>query len=820
MATASLYGNNDYTPLQYRPYELPVNDIMRAFVAKNQFWEQGAARVKSVYENALNLDLTLDQNKKYKEEFMTKAQEEMKKLSSMDLSDVDVQKQGMSIFSPLLKDKMVAIDDQLTKRRKSIFQEAESYKTKKLSKDGVEGEGYNQKNLAYALDGFEEFNSMTNRDEKTLTELYNKLGNRKYTPAHDITSELSKVKNLCEGTTNISQPVAANYLYLDRQSKSGATSNEMSLCLQEGLSDLAKQQMTIDGWTQYKNNPSALYNDYKSQYLNGLDVEEQALEGRIAGMKSGSEKYDKDELKKLEDTLNQTKILKSKKLDEFNKMTGPNGEEYIMKNFNTLSSSVYQNIKLQRMGAAFQDVKITRELLPNTAGIAQYNAHQRYILQERASELRKGEEEFKARLEGRMLDDNLKTIEGNVVDEPNMEYNSTMFANERQQTFNDYSKNYRQIGQYLESLKGGSTSSIKVNDAYILNFANEQSKKPIEQRDKEFMRLMDGYNKSKANFERIDLRNKMYDETVEKELGNDYRALHQKKVVLSDGTIITGKDISSFPIRKTRGSDDKVADEIVTINGKDYNLSYTNANQDVSKIKSLYRDNSEILDKVKKIKDELVKKEYYNAGSYVQPRVNMDKRPDLNDEIVKQLGLPGIGKNAHNEKGGYRVMGHDRTGSSILVTPLDADGNPITDKKTLDNYLTTTKSFQNSPAIKYINGVPAIELKNMLPQIANIPSEETLQKIEDLRLFKGYMEKAFSKNKMDYMTSYDLKGPDGTPTQYPAFFIDDFNGEKIKVVAIKSGDQVLLRPERLVNGKWDSSYPSFNTPDELVTYFK
>ena len=167
MPASSPYQNNDYQAANsFRPSRLPVNDIMKAYVAQNQFWDQGAQRVKTAYDSALNLSLTLDENKKVKDDYMKEAEKQMSKLSSGDLSDPSVQRQGLNIFKPLLSDRAIVMDNHLTTLRKSILQDAESYKDKKLSKDGAEGEGYNDLNLGDALDGFEDFNSSTPRDEK------------------------------------------------------------------------------------------------------------------------------------------------------------------------------------------------------------------------------------------------------------------------------------------------------------------------------------------------------------------------------------------------------------------------------------------------------------------------------------------------------------------------------------------------------------------------------------------------------------------------------------------------------------------------------
>ncbi len=68
MPSTSPFQNNDYQAVSsFRPYRLPVNDIVRANMAQNQFWEIGASRVKAVHDNALELKLSLEPNKQIRD---------------------------------------------------------------------------------------------------------------------------------------------------------------------------------------------------------------------------------------------------------------------------------------------------------------------------------------------------------------------------------------------------------------------------------------------------------------------------------------------------------------------------------------------------------------------------------------------------------------------------------------------------------------------------------------------------------------------------------------------------------------------------------
>ncbi len=150
MATSSPYSGNDYSVFNGRPYNLPVNAIAQTFAAKNNAWEQGAQRVKSRYDSLLDLDLTNPENRKIRDEFLQKSQADMQKLSFQDLADPNVQKAGMNLFTPLFQDEGIMADDQATKHYRKIMSDASMYRQKD------NGKYYNDANLQYALDGWDE----------------------------------------------------------------------------------------------------------------------------------------------------------------------------------------------------------------------------------------------------------------------------------------------------------------------------------------------------------------------------------------------------------------------------------------------------------------------------------------------------------------------------------------------------------------------------------------------------------------------------------------------------------------------------------------
>lgn len=817
MATASLYGNNDYTPLQYRPYELPVNDIMRAFVAKNQFWEQGAARVKSVYENALNLDLTLDQNKKYKEEFMTKAQEEMKKLSSMDLSDVDVQKQGMSIFSPLLKDKMVAIDDQLTKRRKSIFQEAESYKTKKLSKDGVEGEGYNQENLAYALDGFEEFNSMTNRDEKTLTNLYNKLGNKSYTPSYDITQEYDRILDKCKGTgTEGSNPVKGT-LYMNQFSKTGADSNETTLCFERGWSDKARQQLSIKGWALYKNNPQQLYKDYENNQLGFLRQTVSGLKGSMDALKDSKKPediktYEQYKLQYEE----QSKSLKNAE-NEFNEMVGPNGIEYVMKNINTLAGGLYQKKFNQDLGKAFDSDKIVNKFTPDTAAIADRQMQNQRFMQNQdfQNDIFKIGLKYKNDLDlaikkGEILPDinvGMKNPNVNATDITKKEIqtkNAQEFLDKNSELRNDLDTKYKVIVDFFKERNPKINASL-INDDYILNYVDKYDKGL--KNNNTFNEMLEDYKRANKKWWTHSNIIKAADIQAKQGFEKDFKIINDTKVKLSDGTVLNGSDILNIKKENYTSIGEGGVTENTAYYYKGKQLSLADK---LTLDREFFYKNNQLLDKVREKRIEILGNEKYDAGTVMNPRlVITDNTPVskmANERIKTTLGITGEGVN----KTGYQLYGHGRDGSSAIVS-INEDGVVLTTEKEIDKYLQTAKNSEANAKKVKIGGNWYIEIPKILPPKEGIVSDAGVDEAKGLKYFQVVSENGLKRKMKSYATSQEL--------DYPYYPIQTPDGRDFRIMTVYKGGKTFLKPEKLLNDKksWDGdSYPLYENAEDLM----
>lgn len=841
MPATSPYSGNDYQAVSnFRPYELPVNDIFKAISAQNQFWDAGAARVKSYYDKGLNLDLTLEENRKIRDQFMKDAEKEMIKLSTMDLADPSVQRKGMSIMSPLFKDKAILYDDQLTRVKKQIFSEADSYRTKKLTPNGIEGEGFSQKNLAYALDGFEGFNEKTARDENVLKGLYGKLANKKYIPQYDMTREFTKIINNCKGSSEFKQDVAdGNYLYFDVSSKEGATSSEMTNCFMMGMSPMAKQQLSIDGWAYYKSssNPyTDLANDHYNMKVGPYKERKEAIEATIKGIEDKAVKTDEDK----KNIANLKKVLDAAASDyneaeiEFKNMTSDNGLEYAKSNFQSLAGSIYMNRFLKNVGETYKNDNVTRKLIPNAAGIAQFNAHERERLMYIQDNLETNRIMLKAK-----LDYDLEVAKGNAgitplplnprvaPGEDNVTFTPEMQMEEEGLAWNEYSKAYETIREYIAQ-KIDPTKPV--THTQILNYANSVAKD-----NPEFNQLLDVYNKSKEAYEEKVLFRKGVEERIKLTNKAGYEKLANEKVTLSDGTVVSGTDImdglknlssvsgsSSEPVLQDQGIE-FVSFKFVAKNGKVYNVSNTKsearetAQGDAKKLYDLYKKYEQFNKDNRKSLNEAYSKKWYEANKFYTPNFNIEKNQTLRNYIASVTGLG----DAPGGKDGYRVFGMDKNATSIYVNPTDSEGRDINSKSVIESLVKRAQGRSGSVDVgiqRIGSGEYAIRLTprapGVIPALPNMPTQQQQKDIEKLRNFQTHMEGLLKGN---YASSEDLKDGTGNPYSIRNVVLTAPNGLKIKVHAQLANGKVSLIPSyENKEGGWTPNNRSHSDPEELI----
>lgn len=358
MAATSPYTPNDYQAVgNFRPYELPINDIFKAISAQNAFWNAGAAKVKAVYDNALNLKLSLEPNKEIRKKYMEDAEKQLTKLSSMDLSDPSVQRQGFALFKPLFQDEGVMYDDLTTRHYEKVRNDALMYRSKE------NGKGYSDINFQYAMQGFNEF--IGSKDRMAGKEFYN--GRKEYTPYYDYTEDFSKALKDCkpssiETTSPEYGKDKAMTGYMKESFSKGLSAGQVKSCLEAGLSPNASRQLQIEGAVKYKDHVDVLASDTAS-YLSGvtdnLSTRLQQLAATKAGIMNNKTLSASDKAKAIESIDNQLKGT-TEELDRTNHSVSKiNAGDFteVQNNFDTYAGTVYSYRKLynKALSSAFEE---------------------------------------------------------------------------------------------------------------------------------------------------------------------------------------------------------------------------------------------------------------------------------------------------------------------------------------------------------------------------------------------------------------------------------------------------------------------------------
>lgn len=329
---------------QFRPYDMPYNQIMQTVQAKTQYWLQGANQLKSAYQQAAGLDLSLDSNRSSLRDFTTQANTQINQAAKSDLSISDNVNDAMKIFEPLYDgtselSQNILGDHALTTRAKQIQQQFEEAKTKNNGKE------YSSVNEQYALSAYHDF--VRNGDPKGWKDAYQNL--KGYNPYYDYHKEISDNLKNCKPST-LSQ-TGINGMYITQSSTTALTSGQIAGCVGSSLSPQAEQQLQIEGNVRYGKNYQALADDYMPVALQNrqtLAAQRATLAGQLAGGKLTPEmtKSVMDQISSYDGQLQNI----DDSLDRYHK-----GDlSFFKNNYDTLATATYRGQKLQAIGNAFQ----------------------------------------------------------------------------------------------------------------------------------------------------------------------------------------------------------------------------------------------------------------------------------------------------------------------------------------------------------------------------------------------------------------------------------------------------------------------------------
>lgn len=120
-------GVSDYIP-QAQPFKPDLQFYGNVLQIKQQQYDQGFAQMSSLYSGILNSPMLRDDNNVRRDEFLKNIDDNIKKISGMDLSKQENIDAAQKIFKPFYEDKYIIHDMAYTKRYQGELRKAEMFR--------------------------------------------------------------------------------------------------------------------------------------------------------------------------------------------------------------------------------------------------------------------------------------------------------------------------------------------------------------------------------------------------------------------------------------------------------------------------------------------------------------------------------------------------------------------------------------------------------------------------------------------------------------------------------------------------------------------
>ena len=166
-----IQGITDYIP-KIQPFQPDFNFFQKALDAKQNQYEAGYNKISSVYGQLLNSDLLRESNVERRNQFFTEIDNEIKRLSGVDLSLPENVQQATSLFQPLINNDYFRYDIAYTKSYRAQKRRSEALRLNPDSKSGVKWWAEGDRALDYQASDFAK-----SSDEESL-----RFSNPRYVP--------------------------------------------------------------------------------------------------------------------------------------------------------------------------------------------------------------------------------------------------------------------------------------------------------------------------------------------------------------------------------------------------------------------------------------------------------------------------------------------------------------------------------------------------------------------------------------------------------------------------------------------------------------
>lgn len=279
---ASYQQNYDAQSYNALPYQAPAQEMVQALQTRTSYWDSAATSVKNAYQNYLNLDLTRQDNHERLNQLMTGVNQQLKQVTSTDLSLGENYGKALSVFDPIVKDDNIMGDNAITRHYKDQFSVAQSYRIKD------NGKGYSDTNVRDLGNHLQDFAN----DPNAANWRQHYSSRSFYSPYYDTAAEVRQIdKEFKPDTKTLSGPMSLDKNgnpnpYMMTTTDKSIVASQYRAFLDAHLSDKAKEQLAIDGRVKYHGNIGALAQDHTAdnqEKINYYNNEIKDLNGRLAG---------------------------------------------------------------------------------------------------------------------------------------------------------------------------------------------------------------------------------------------------------------------------------------------------------------------------------------------------------------------------------------------------------------------------------------------------------------------------------------------------------------------------------------------------------
>jgi hypothetical protein len=334
-------------------------------------YDQGWSQVNSAY-NFVNKELTNPENVKSRDIFLKQAKDNLKNLSSMDLSQHQNVMSANGVFQPWVNNTKALGDAALTSHWKQQEQVGEGYRLN----DG--GKFFNQKNVDYVK---KQRMAFANDAADSWQDYYQ--NKRSYTPYHDYHKHVQELMKDFKPSSYKIDKVNGLYKYTDENAS--WTQAEIRKYLDANLSDQDKQQMKIEGDVMYNNSPQQMGQIFVNMAKNEMTQFDAGIQLYNKKLASATKPDEIKELKEYISNLEDRKKALSTNVDNINK-----GDlSFIKKKGEELAYGIMYNQYINKVSNGWSHADITHKISGDDVGLTIYREKAADRRQERSFEQQK-----------------------------------------------------------------------------------------------------------------------------------------------------------------------------------------------------------------------------------------------------------------------------------------------------------------------------------------------------------------------------------------------------------------------------------------------